>query len=191
MRFLLIDRLLTLVPGERASAARTFPVDDRYLADHFPGLPLVPGVLLTEAMAQVAGWALVPALTGLTVSGELMAGGRWPLLTLVEHAKFRRFVRPGEALEVTADVVGVGATTAEARATTSLVVTGVAPILVATARLAFRLFDPANDEWPGHGTTGAGPAQLHAWAAATFAELGGPRVLRCPLPFLPLPPAGR
>ena len=57
MRFVLVDRFLSVEPGRAATALKTFRPEDPVFADHFPGFPVVPGVLLTEAMGQTAGWA--------------------------------------------------------------------------------------------------------------------------------------
>jgi 3-hydroxymyristoyl/3-hydroxydecanoyl-(acyl carrier protein) dehydratase len=58
MRFVLVDRIHSLEPGVRVVASRLIPPDDDYFADHFPGFPVVPGVLLTEMMGQAAAKAL-------------------------------------------------------------------------------------------------------------------------------------
>jgi 3-hydroxyacyl-[acyl-carrier-protein] dehydratase len=94
VRFVLVDRFLSVEPGRGATASKTFRADDPVFADHFPGFPVVPGVLLTEAMGQAAGWALAADL----------GPERFPLLLLVEKAKFRRFVRPGEEILLEAEL---------------------------------------------------------------------------------------
>ena len=95
MRFVLVSRFLAVVPGRSATAIVRFDPEDELFADHFPGFPLVPGVLLTEAMGQTAGGMLIP------VAGE----GRWPLLVMIERAKFRRPVSPGEEIRLEATVL--------------------------------------------------------------------------------------
>jgi 3-hydroxyacyl-[acyl-carrier-protein] dehydratase len=55
--FIFVDRVLARVPGESAEAVKVFPTDTPFFAGHFPGAPLVPGVILAEALAQTAGLA--------------------------------------------------------------------------------------------------------------------------------------
>ena len=86
MRFVLIDRILELEPGRRAVATVRFDAAHDVFADHFPGMPIVPGVLVTEAMGQTGGW-LLAATHGFE---------SWPLLVMISNAKFRRLVRPDE-----------------------------------------------------------------------------------------------
>jgi 3-hydroxyacyl-[acyl-carrier-protein] dehydratase len=155
LRFILIDRLVELEPGQRAVASTTFPASLPLFADHFPGRPIVPGVLITEAMAQTAGW-LIAATVGFN---------QWPLLALIEHAKFSRPVEPDEELRLTADlvsgqthtfVVDVAATRGDER--------------IARARLVFRGFDVS--------LSAAGRQPFEEWAQRTFAALGGTSLLR-------------
>ena len=62
MRFVLLDRVISLEPGRSIHAVKTMPEDEELFLDHFPGFPVVPGVLLVEMMAQAAGQ--VPACRG-------------------------------------------------------------------------------------------------------------------------------
>ena len=154
MRFVLIDRLLELEPGKRAVAQRTFPPTLDVLADHFPGHPLIPGVLITEAMAQTAGWLLAATL----------GFERWPLLCMIHSAKFRRPVEPGEELRLTADIRSMHAddyaVDVEAQ---------IAGATVAGARLMFHAFDfslATEDR-----------ASFEQWSHEIFRDLGGPALL--------------
>ena len=91
--FEMIDRVARLDPAERRIEAHsTVPDHSPVFEGHFPDHPLVPGVLLTETMAQASGY-LILALTGF----EMM-----PFLMAVDRARFRDFVAPGAALEITA-----------------------------------------------------------------------------------------
>jgi 3-hydroxyacyl-[acyl-carrier-protein] dehydratase len=90
MRFILIDRIVSLVPGELAVAARSVRHDEEYFRDHFPGFPVVPGVLLTEMMAQTAGKGL---------DAERRPRGK-AMLARILSASFRQWVRPSDELLV-------------------------------------------------------------------------------------------
>ena len=154
MRFVLIDRLTRLVPGDRAEAVATFARHADVFDDHFPGLPLVPGVLLTEAMAQTGGW-LLAVTSGFT---------KWPVLAMVGDAKFRQLVRPSEEVRTEVRVRSTRGDDVELAARAM-----VGERRVANARLVFHLFDlPPGD---------AERRQFARWSQATFAELGGPRLL--------------
>lgn len=89
--FLMVDRVVAL-DGEEIRAEATTPDTSPVFEGHFPGHPLMPGVLLVETMAQTAGWLLL-ALNGFT---------RMPFLASVKEAKFRTFVGPGAPLAITA-----------------------------------------------------------------------------------------
>ena len=58
MRFILVDRILEMIPGQRIKATKAVAMDEDFFQDHFPGFPVVPGVLLTEMMGQAAGKCL-------------------------------------------------------------------------------------------------------------------------------------
>jgi len=90
MRWLLVDRIDTLIPGDSAHGAKTWSADSPFFADHFPRFPVVPGVLLLEALAQLAG-----KLVGYTVRAER---GDWPfpILSMMNGVKFRKFVKPDQ-----------------------------------------------------------------------------------------------
>lgn len=90
MRWQLVDRIDVLESGVRAQGARRWDPALPFFADHFPRFPVVPGVLMMESLAQLAG-----KLIGYTVR---MQRGDWPfpILTMMDRVKFRRFVRPNE-----------------------------------------------------------------------------------------------
>ena len=159
MRFVLIDRLLELEPGRRAAAVKTFLPEEEIFRDHFPGFPVVPGSLLLEAMGQTGGWLLAGTLEF----------ARWPLLNMVDNAKFFRFVRPGEEIRLEASVRSMKESDFE--------LTGAASVggeSVARARYLFHAFTPPVDE--------ARVAEFAVWTRRTFERLGGPPLLARPGP---------
>lgn len=84
MRFIMVDRIADLAPGESIKAEKTLSSREELFEDHFPGFPVVPGVLLTEMMAQAAGKCL-----------DAQKSGRGkPMLGKIESATFRKWVRP-------------------------------------------------------------------------------------------------
>jgi len=106
--FKLIDRILDLKLDERTiSVEAQVPTHSTIFEGHFPGHPIMPGVLLIESMAQTAGWLLL----------ALMKFERMPFLAAVKEAKMRGFVTPGEVLTVEASVIheGSGYAMTEAR----------------------------------------------------------------------------
>ena len=97
--FHLIDRITDLRTEERSITVEAqVPRESTIFEGHFPGHPLMPGVLLIESMAQASGWLLI-ALTKFE---------RMPFLAAVKEAKMRTFVTPGELLTIEATVVHVG-----------------------------------------------------------------------------------
>ncbi len=94
MRFLFVDEILELEPGKRIRGLKYIDPTEDYFRDHFPGFPVVPGVLLTEMMAQLGGKCL---------DAEDLPRGK-SMLASIESAKFRQWVRPGETVFIEADV---------------------------------------------------------------------------------------
>jgi 3-hydroxyacyl-[acyl-carrier-protein] dehydratase len=97
--FQLIDRILDLNVGEGTITAEAqIPQHNTIFEGHFPGHPIMPGVLLIESMAQTSGWLLI-ALTKFE---------RMPFLAAVKEAKMRSFVAPGDLLNINARVLHEG-----------------------------------------------------------------------------------
>ncbi len=94
MRFILIDEILEMTPGKRVRARKFVSPDEDYFRDHFPGFPVVPGVLLTEMMAQAAGKCL---------DAEDPARGR-SMLGRITSAKFLAWVQPGDTALISGEI---------------------------------------------------------------------------------------
>jgi 3-hydroxymyristoyl/3-hydroxydecanoyl-(acyl carrier protein) dehydratase len=99
LRYVLLDRITRLVPSEVAHGVKCVSLSDDVFADHFPGHPIMPGALIVESLAQLGG-VLVEATMRERGRNDLHA-----LLTMVDRAKFRRMVRPGDKLELEARLI--------------------------------------------------------------------------------------
>lgn len=102
MRFLLVDRILELEPLKRIVTAKEISLDEDYFPDHFPGYPVVPGVLQVEMMAQSAGKCLMAGIDATL----------WPVLLQVRQANFRKSVFPGASLRIEAEIQSCNRSTA-------------------------------------------------------------------------------
>lgn len=130
--FQLIDRIVDLNLADRTiSGEATVPTTSTIFEGHFPGYPLMPGVLLIEAMAQTAGWLVV----------AVNRFDRMPFLASVKEAKLRTFVSPGQQLSINAHLVhdGSGYAVTEAK----IKVDGK---LICDATLTLRVLDFPNAE---------------------------------------------
>ena len=159
MRFILIDRIDRLEPGVRAEGHKQIHPDEDYFRDHFPGYPIVPGVLLVESLAQLGG--------RLVEASERQASGRriLPVLAKVEQAKFMRSVRPGDRLDLAVDMVAMSSDAAR--------VTGVATVggrKAATAAIMYAMLDVSQ---AGSMLTDEQAAALHDWSDRIWRELKG------------------
>jgi 3-hydroxyacyl-[acyl-carrier-protein] dehydratase len=131
--FQLIDRIIEIdIEGRKLRAEATVPTASTIFEGHFPGYPLMPGVLLMEAMAQASGWLII-GLTKFT---------RMPFLAAFKEAKLRSFVTPGQTLALGATLLhegsGYSVTKAEIR---------VGGKLVCNAEITFRLVEFPSPEF--------------------------------------------
>ena len=95
--FLLIDRVENLVPDTSAVGIKSVTVTEPHFAGHFPNYPVMPGVLIVEAMAQTAG-CLVSYTEG--YGSKKSSEGKLVYFASIDSAKFRKPVRPGEILSL-------------------------------------------------------------------------------------------
>ncbi len=100
---LLIDRVESLVPDTSITAIKAVTINEGFFQGHFPGRPIMPGVLIVEALAQAAGVLAVESL-GLAGSGKLV------YFMAIDGAKFRKPVEPGVLLQLEATFVQKRAT---------------------------------------------------------------------------------
>ncbi len=93
--FLLLDEVLEIEPGARVVARKLVREDEWYLAGHFPGRPIMPGVLMVEAMAQAGAVAVL---------SESENRGKLALFAGIDDVRFKRLVEPGDVLELECEV---------------------------------------------------------------------------------------
>src|SRR6516162_8252889 len=96
MRFNLVDRIVAVEPGRSLQAVKNLTLGEEYLADHFPTFPVLPGVLMLEALAEAGAWLL-----------RLTEDFRHSIIVLREarNVKYGTFMEPGKNLVVTAEMV--------------------------------------------------------------------------------------
>lgn len=96
MRFSLIDRIIELRPGEKITTSKCVALSEDYLQDHFPKFPVLPGVLMLEAMTESSAW-LVRVSEDFAHSMVVLAEAR--------NIKYADFVQPGESLMIEAELL--------------------------------------------------------------------------------------
>jgi len=96
MYFSLIDKIETLEPGKRIVATKSLSLAEEYLQDHFPNFPVMPGVMMLEALTQASAW-LIRASEDFAHSIVVLKEAR--------NVKYARFVQPGQTLVIVAEIV--------------------------------------------------------------------------------------
>ena len=98
MRFILIDKIVSLEEGRRLTAVKSVSLAEEYLGDHFPTFPVLPGVLLLEGLVESAGW-LVRKTENFAHSMILLAEAR--------NVKYRSFLPPGSQIQYTVEAKAI------------------------------------------------------------------------------------
>jgi len=129
--FLLVDRIISLEDDVRAVGIKNVTINEHFFQGHYPGTPIMPGVLIVEAMAQVSGVVLLK---------KLARSNQIATLISMDKVKLRKSVRPGDQLRIEAEVVRAKARTAEVIARA-----WVGDQLAAEAKIRFMLV-PAEQE---------------------------------------------
>ena len=96
MYFSLIDKIDTLEPGKRIVATKSLSMAEEYLRDHFPNFPVMPGVLMLEALTQASAW-LIRVSENFEHSVIVLKEAR--------NVRYARFVQPGQTLVITSEIV--------------------------------------------------------------------------------------
>jgi len=104
--FLLVDRVMHLEPDKRIIAVKNVTINEEFFQGHYPGQPIMPGVMIIEALAQAAG---------LLLSQRLENTGKVAVLLSIDSAKFRRAVMPGDQLILEAETIRAKSRTAHVR----------------------------------------------------------------------------
>jgi 3-hydroxyacyl-[acyl-carrier-protein] dehydratase len=109
--FLLLDEVVDLQPGERAVARKRVRDDEWYLSGHFPGRPIMPGVLIVEAMAQAGAVAVL---------ADEANRGKLALFAGIDDVRFKRIVEPGDELQLTCELERVRGPIGRGKATATV-----------------------------------------------------------------------
>jgi len=124
--FLLVDRIEELVSNEKVVGIKNVTINEEFFQGHFPGHPIMPGVLILEAMAQVGGFLMYDSVEN--------TENKVPYFTGVDKARFRRPVVPGDVLRIEGKVLRMRTSIARIEAKSF-----VKDELAAEARLTFAL----------------------------------------------------
>ena len=129
MKFQLVDKIVSIEPPTRIVTTKALSLAEEYLKDHFPGFPVMPGVLMIETMVQAAAW-LVRATTDFAHSMICLAE--------VRNIKYGAFVHPGEQLQVEVEALRIEADSAMFKGVGRVAGAGEANV---SGRFGLRMYD--------------------------------------------------
>ena len=108
MRFYLVDRIESLEVGKTIEGVKCWTLSEEYFAQHFPGSPIVPGVLQTESMAQLVGILIEESYESCVGdSKNKYKNGTYPILSVINKAKFKKMVTPGDKMTIQGKLVSI------------------------------------------------------------------------------------
>ncbi len=162
MKFQLVDRIQSIEPGKRIVTTKALSLAEEYLADHFPAFPVMPGVLMIEAMVQSAAW-LVRIQQDFAKSIIV--------LSAVRNVRPSSFVKPGDTLRCELDAVEIADSAARFKGAGFV---GDQPVL--SGRLELGCFNLAERDT----RLAAADAEIVQQLRRQFALIGGPELLGWP-----------
>jgi len=161
MRFNLLDSVVAVEPGKSITAIKALTLSEEYLADHFPRFPVMPGVLMLEAMTQAAAWTI---RLGEDFAHIIV------VLRSARNVKYGDFVEPGRVLRVTAEVLSQDEKTTKIKASGS-----VGDRTSLTARLVLERYNLADRRPHGAAVDARVRAEMRKlWAILQGSGLRGP-----------------
>ncbi len=159
MKFQLIDRIDSIEPGKRIQTAKNLTLAEEYLADHFPDFPVMPGVLMIEAMVQSAAWL---------VRVEQNWSKSIIVLSTAKNVRYANFVKPGDTLRCDLHAVDITADSAKFKASCT-----VDSGQTVSARLELRCFNLADRK----DYLVKADKDILSELKRTFGLIGGPKAL--------------
>ncbi len=159
MKFQLVDKIESLQPGKRIVTVKALSLAEEYLADHFPAFPVMPGVLMLEALVESAAW-LVRVQQDFARSVIVLAAAR--------NVRYASFVAPGHALRCDVEAVEIGADSAKFKASAT-----VEDRQAVSARLELRCFNLRDRQ----AYLASADEQIVQQLRQRFKLIGGPEAL--------------